>query len=221
LIILATKQIQYHWFKDLKDNERIAVTKTGYINNLLVYQWIQMFKKSTHLHTKGSWQLLIYNGFSSYLKYKFIKFCEASAIQPFFLNTHTSHLVQPLDVSIFNIYKYYHSKAIEATTATRYTKFQKVDFLTTITSIRTKTFTLRTIKLRYQLSSIWPFNPTIICNKIVNYIPKRTKLPLSPNKSESSTSSLSSNFSTPTTIQKIQKLKRSFFEVVKIYMTIQ
>jgi hypothetical protein len=33
-------------------------------------------------------------------------------------------------------------------------------------------------------------------------------LPLSPNKSESSTLLLSSNFSTPTTIQKIQKLKK-------------
>jgi hypothetical protein len=208
LIIFAAKQVQYRWFEDLKDDERIAVTETGYIDDLLAYRWIQMFEKSTRSRTKGSWRLLICDGFGPHLNYEFVKFCEASFIQPFFLNAHTSHLVQPLDVGVFNVYTHHHSEAIEAATATGCTKFQKVDFFGAIASIRAKTFTLRTIKLGYRLSGIWPFNPTIVCDKMVEYTPERTDMPLSPNKSESSTSSLSTNFGTPTTIREIQKLEK-------------
>jgi hypothetical protein len=38
LIIISAKQVQYHWFEDLQEGERITVTDTGYINNQLTFQ---------------------------------------------------------------------------------------------------------------------------------------------------------------------------------------
>ncbi|KAJ5543880.1 hypothetical protein N7494_005159 [Penicillium frequentans] len=37
LIILSAQQIQYRWFNDLNQDERIAVTDTGYTNDQLTY----------------------------------------------------------------------------------------------------------------------------------------------------------------------------------------
>jgi hypothetical protein len=53
------------------------------------------------------------------------------------------------DISVFSVYKHYHSEAIKATTTTGYTKFTKLDFLAAITSIRAKTFTPHTIRLGF------------------------------------------------------------------------
>ncbi|KAJ5085621.1 hypothetical protein N7532_010392 [Penicillium argentinense] len=152
LIIVTAAQLQFRWFDDLK-NEHIAITETGYINDQLAYQWIQHFEKATRERMKGSWRMLICDGFGSHLTYEMVKYCEDKKILLFFLPPHTSHLLQPLDLV---------SSAIESATATGCTRFSKIDFLAAISSIRTKTFTLRTIHLGFKLSGIWPINPNIV-----------------------------------------------------------
>lgn len=205
LIILNARQLQNRWFEDLID-ERIAVTDSGYINDLLAYQWIQLFEKSTRLRTKGIWRMLICDGFGSHLTYEFIKFCEDKKILLFFLPPHTSHLLQPLDVGVFNVYKHYHSEAIEAATITGCMKFSKQDFLAAISEIGTKTFKSHTIRLGFKLSGIWPINPSIVCDKLVEYRPQIPSLPSSP-------ISNSTNISTPKTISRIKKLETKLLDL--------
>ncbi|KAJ5099955.1 hypothetical protein N7532_006956, partial [Penicillium argentinense] len=76
-----------------------------------------------------------------------------------------------------------------------------IDFLAAISSIRTKTFTLRTIHLGFKLSGIWPINPNIVCDNLVDY--NHPEVPESP----STNSSNSTNISTPKTIQRFQRLE--------------
>ncbi|KAJ5102873.1 hypothetical protein N7532_003402 [Penicillium argentinense] len=76
-----------------------------------------------------------------------------------------------------------------------------IDFLAAISSIRTKTFTLRTIRLGFKLSGIWPINPNIVCDTLVDY--NHPEVPESP----STNSSNSTNISTPKTIQRFQRLE--------------
>ncbi|KAJ5543815.1 hypothetical protein N7513_003398 [Penicillium frequentans] len=205
LIILNARQLRNRWFEDLID-ERIAVTDSGYINDLLAYQWIQLFEKSTRLRTKGIWRMLICDGFGSHLTYEFIKFCEDKKILLFFLPPHTSHLLRPLDVGVFNVYKHYHSEAIEAATLTGCMKFSKQDFLAAISEIRTKTFKLHTIRLGFKSSGIWPINPSIVCDKLVEYRPQTPSLPSSP-------ISNSTNISTPKTISGIKRLETKLLDL--------
>ena len=210
LIILSAQQIQYRWFHDLNQDERIAVTDTGYTNDQLTYQWIQHFEKATRARMRGTWRMLICDGFGSHLTFEMVKFCEENDILLFFLPPHTSHLLQPLDVGVFNVYKHYHSEAIESATLTGCSKFTKQDFLAAINSIRAKTFTLSTIQLGFRLSGIWPTNPEIVCEKLVEY--DHARLPSAPS-TPSSHSTNSTSFSTPKTIEKIRIVEERFFRM--------
>jgi hypothetical protein len=87
-------------------DERIAVTETGYLNNVLALQWIQLFNKLTKDSAKGTHRMLLCDQFGSYLTYEFVKYCEDHNIILFFLLPHSSHLLQPLDVGVFSAYKH-------------------------------------------------------------------------------------------------------------------
>ena len=203
LSILSAQQIQYRWFHDLNQDERIAVTDTGYTNDQLTYQWIQHFEKATRARMRGNWRMLICDGFGSHLTFEMVKFCEENGILLFFLPPHTSHLLQPLDVGVFNVYKHHHSEAIESATLTGCSKFTKQDFLAAINSIRAKTFKSSTVQLGFRLSGIWPINPEIVCEKLVEY--DHATLPSAPS-TPSSHSTNSTSFSTPKTIEKIRNV---------------
>jgi hypothetical protein len=42
--------------------------------------------------------------YGSHLTYEFMRFCEKQKIIVFFLLPHTSHILQLLDVGVFNVY---------------------------------------------------------------------------------------------------------------------
>lgn len=104
LIILSSRQALLRWFDHLND-ERIAISDTGFINDQLVYQWIKYFRRATR-DSVGPYRLLLCDGFGSHLTYEVVKFCEKNRILLFFLPAHSSYLLEPLDVGVFHIYKH-------------------------------------------------------------------------------------------------------------------
>ena len=127
-----------------------------------------------------------------------LQFCEKHHILLFFLPLHTSHLLQPLDVGVFNIYKHHHSEAVEAATISGCQKFTKDEFLASLTSIRTKTFKPSTIHLGWRLTGLWPYDPDIVIDQLVDYEP-------SPILSEESTST---HDSTPKTASRYKQMEK-------------
>ncbi|KAJ5121184.1 uncharacterized protein N7515_009145 [Penicillium bovifimosum] len=156
LIILSAKQALLRWFDAIQEDEHITVTDTGYFNDTLAYQWIQLFHKWTIGRTLGPKRLVICDRFGSYLTRQFVHFCEEKNIILFFLLSHTSHILQPLDVGVFSVYKHWHSEAVEAATMSGCRKFSKDEFLHSIGEIRRKTFRPHTIKLGFKLTGLWP-----------------------------------------------------------------
>ena len=82
----------YRWF-DIVGDEGIAVTETGYLNNALAMQWIMEFYKATIKITRGIYRLLIYDGFSSYITWNFVNFCEKHKIIVCILPPHLSYIL--------------------------------------------------------------------------------------------------------------------------------
>ena len=63
------------------------------------------------------------------------------AVQHIFcLPPHTSHILQPLDVVLFQPFKHYHAKAVDYAYRTGCGDFNKLEFLAAIGSIRQQTF---------------------------------------------------------------------------------
>jgi DDE superfamily endonuclease len=67
---------------------------------------------------------------------EFLCYCDDYKIVLFACLPYTTHLVQPLDVVVFQPYKHYHRDAIARATRTGYGEFSKIEFLAAIESIR-------------------------------------------------------------------------------------
>lgn len=207
LIILSAKTILFRWFDHL-DDEAIAITESGYINDRLAYQWVQHFEKATRPRTLGVYRLLICDRYGSHMTYEFSKFCDDHRIIVAFLPPHTSHLLQPLDVGVFSVYKHWHSEAVEAATAIGVNKRTKDDFLAGIQDIRAKTFKISTIKLGFRLTGLWPIDSSQVVDNLVNYA---DSLPSTPSKSSDTNSSI---YKTPNTAERFQRVENRLISLL-------
>ncbi|EKV14739.1 Transposon, putative [Penicillium digitatum Pd1] len=203
LIVLSARQVLLPWFDAIDSDEHLAVTDTGYINDTLAYQWIQLFHKWTIGRTIGTKRLVLCDRFGSHLTRQFIQFCEKNNIILFFLLSHTSHILQPLDVGVLSVYKHWHSEAVEAATMTGCRTFSKDEFLYAIGEIRRKTFRPHTIKLGFKLTGLWPINSKLITDELESYDPFDDN---SPQSNTPSIASQNTEFSTPKTAERIRRI---------------
>jgi hypothetical protein len=210
VVILSAKILLQRWFEIVGD-ERIAVTETGYLNNVLALQWIQLFNKLTKDSAKGTHRLLVCDQFGSHLTYEFVKYCEDNQIILFFLPPHSSHILQPLDVGVFSAYKHWHSEWVYDATVSGYERITKDDFLSAISQIRQKTFKPSTIKLSFRLTGLWPINPNIVLEDLVDQVDEvefSYNTPSPPSSIATGGShNLSSDLSTPKTAKRVKKLE--------------
>jgi hypothetical protein len=198
-IIFAAKCVLQGWFDNTEIGKWIGVTETGYVNDLISYQWVQHFHHATKYQVKGTHRLLICDGYGSHMTYEFVRFCEDHKIIVFFLIPHTSHILQPLDVGVFQAYKHWHSEAIADATQTGGGKFTKVEFLNALDIIRQKTFKKQTIRHGFRATGIVPYNPHMIIEQLEDYM----ATPPPP-----SSSGGSSHNSTPKTADRFKKMGR-------------
>ena len=198
-IILSAKCILQGWFDNTEEGSRIDVSDTGYMNDEIAYKYIQHFHRYTKRQIKGTYRLLLCDGYGSHLTYDFMKFCENQKIIVFFLIPHTSHLVQPLDVGVFHAYKHWHSEAVANASQTGGGKFTKIEFLHALQIIREKTFKKQTIEHGFQYTGIVPYNPSIVLDKLETFRPETPNLP-------SPTSTNWSWGSTPKTVKRFERI---------------
>jgi hypothetical protein len=142
MVILPGKVHQEHWYSklDMEDDYLIGVSESGYTNDYLALEWLKHFNNLTKSRKPGAYRLLILNGHSSHTTKPFLSYCAQNKIKPFFLLPHTTHLVQPLDVVLFQPYKHYHAEAIDEATRLGCDSFNKAEFLASLASIRDQTF---------------------------------------------------------------------------------
>lgn len=108
---VAPEQVHMiRWYDSgkLSEETRIAVSKTGYSNDLFALDWLEFL----HLHTKERLpikriqpRLLIMDGHGSHLTYEFLERCDSYNVIPYCYPSHTTHLIQPLDGSLFRALK--------------------------------------------------------------------------------------------------------------------
>ena len=100
----------YHlrkFFKnDIDGNILFSRSDSGFVNDKLTLQWLQHFNKFTKNQIVGQYQILIFDNYELYITQEFIEYCWENYIQPFQLPPHSTHLTQPLDVSVFQKFKY-------------------------------------------------------------------------------------------------------------------
>jgi hypothetical protein len=85
------------------------------------------------------------NEYGSHHTVEFIEYCDQAKIIPFDLPAHTTHLLQPLDVVIFQPLKHWHGEAVKEAMTHDDETFIKVEFLNAFNDFRKKAFKKFTI----------------------------------------------------------------------------
>ena len=132
-IIFKGKLLKASWLKVLKSGH-IAVSNNGWTDIELGMAWLrECFHPNTLRFDEQGRQhprILIYDGHSSHISSEAIQFCLANQIRPLCLPRHSTHILQPLDVGVFNALAHYYKQ--ELASRCRYSAhyyIDKVDFL--------------------------------------------------------------------------------------------
>ena len=144
----------------------LATSKTGYSNDLLSYEWIQHFHRFSVCQQVGVWNHSLLDGYISHCTFEFLDFCDKEKIVVFCLPAHTTHVLQPLDVVLFQPYKHWHAQAVDAAIWTGCNNFNNVEFLHFLSSIQQKIFTLSSIQSAFCKTGLILFNPSVVLSQL-------------------------------------------------------
>ncbi|OWT42482.1 DDE superfamily endonuclease domain-containing protein [Pochonia chlamydosporia 170] len=164
-LILTGSKHMARWYAEsvgLDEDTALGLSETGYSNDELSLEWIRHFDKHTASTAKGVKRLLILDGHGSHHTKEFIEYCDSHNIIPFGLPSHLTHILQPLDVCVFQPLKHYHAKALDLAVRDGCTNVTKLEFLATINDVRKRAFRRSTIFSAFQKTGIYPFNPHVV-----------------------------------------------------------
>ncbi|RPB16234.1 CENP-B protein, partial [Morchella conica CCBAS932] len=152
------------WFKDAKlESYWYGHSPKGYNNSVLCLEYLQnIFEPETSNRSNGEWRLLIFDGFESHLQLEIIEFCLDNKIIPLCLPSHTSHVLQPLDVGVFSPLKKYYRQEISKLRS----PITKNNFPNLLALARQKAFSVSNIQSGFRASGIYPYNPTVVLNTL-------------------------------------------------------
>ena len=166
LILAGSVMLEKHFDNDLDDDTLIAMTATGYSNDIMGLEYLKHFNKMTEKHTVGTYRMLVFDGHGSHLSDEFTWYCWQHDIIPYRLPAHTTHLLQPLDVGVFQPLKHWHQIAITDSIQYGDLDFTKMEFLSAYQTMRDRTFKSKTILSAWQKTGLFPFQPSVILDKM-------------------------------------------------------
>ena len=160
------------------------MSDNGWTNDDLGFEWLQgMFEKHTS-ETAGRYCLLILDGHSSHATANFDHFCMERRIIPLYMPPHSSHLLQPLDISCFAPLKHYYGQKIRERAQNGIHTIDKVDFLSIYTKVHTHAFSKANILSGFAAAGLIPLKPERVLAKL--HIKMKTPTPPSSSSSNQS-----------------------------------
>ncbi|CEO59608.1 hypothetical protein PMG11_04280 [Penicillium brasilianum] len=201
------------WFESLNfpPNSRIEVSNNGWTTDEIGLRWLQkLFIPLTNSRVRGRFRLLILDGNGSHLTPQFDRICAENDIIPLCMPSHSSHLLQPLDVRCFAVLKRAYGRFVSDLARTGYNHIDKLDFLADYPRARLEAFQPNIIQSSFAATGIVPVNADRVLSKL--NISIRTPSPLS-----SRPSSRSSQFTpkTPKTAIQLEKQASMLKELLK------
>ncbi|KJZ70720.1 hypothetical protein HIM_09904 [Hirsutella minnesotensis 3608] len=201
-LILSGQMHMSSWYHvaGLDPDTAIRPTPNGYSNDEISLEWLQYFEKHSAKTSKSSKRLLILDCHGSHHTRQFIQYCDEHGIIPFGMSPNLTHVLQPLDVVVFQPLKHYHAKALDVMIRGGLVSITKTEFLSCIQQVRLQAFRPTTIQSAFRKTGIWPINSQIVLEVLQSRQMHRTPSP--PLRSGPS----SSPFETPLTLRQMNKV---------------
>ena len=151
------------------------MSESDFSNDQLSYEWIKHFEEHSAKSQTGAHQLLLLDSYRSHCMYKFLDHCEKTKIVLFCLLPHATHSLQPLDVVVFQPYKYWHAEAVNTAACTGCVDFNKLEFLEALGSIHQKVLKPSTILSVFRETGLIPYRPKKVVDRLQEKEKERQK----------------------------------------------
>jgi hypothetical protein len=175
-IIFAGKTgyLQSTWVEEVvieRHQAAFASSPNGWTNDKLGLAWLrQVFDRYTKKKASNGrqWRLLIIDGHGSHVNMNFLDWCDKHRILVAVYPPHTTHRLQPLDVSLFAPLATYYSDSLEqfVHTTAGISSLGKRDFFTLFWPAYIKAFTASNIESGWRKTGLFPWDPNIVLSKL-------------------------------------------------------
>ncbi|KFY29345.1 hypothetical protein V491_00092, partial [Pseudogymnoascus sp. VKM F-3775] len=158
------------WYpQNLDGNELILLSETGYSNSQLAIRWLQHFIELTAPHDPGNPKLLLLDSHVSHTSPEFVILAAESHIIIYTFPSHLTHVLQPLDVGIFQPYKHWHRQAVLRAIRAVDISYNLPLFMRDLPQMRELTFKESTIQSAFQKAGMWPISCNTALEKLRTY----------------------------------------------------
>ncbi|KJK85877.1 hypothetical protein H633G_10271 [Metarhizium anisopliae BRIP 53284] len=113
------------------------------------------------------YRLLVVDGFTGHTTLAFAEYCIKFDIIIAILPPHSTHLMQPLDVGVFQPLKAAHQKALRRSLAEGNLTFSRIDFLAAFQQVYEAGFTRHNIMSGFEETGLWPASPQPVLAKLL------------------------------------------------------
>lgn len=161
----------------------------GYPDDISMIKWERGEEKPLFVvrTTPTISRLLLMDGFSAHEDPEFIWYCNMFDIIPFRLPAHTSHILQPLDVAVFEQVKKAQQNHLSDWTKGGGMQFTRFDFLSAWNKIYKSAFRVGYIISGFENAGLWPYDPDKVLLSLESAIREREK-PLWPKRMQEAVS---------------------------------
>jgi hypothetical protein len=163
--------LQDSWVQDFNEGDQayFAATANRWSCDQLGLEWLQkVFHPQTKDKAGNRRQLLIVDGHSSHVNLKFIEWADQHRIILLILPPHSTHRLQPLDVSLFSPLATAYSNQITKlmSNSLGLVSMSKREFWPLFKVAWDISFTVQNINSGFSKTGIWPFNPDMVLSRI-------------------------------------------------------
>ncbi|OAQ63892.1 transposase [Purpureocillium lilacinum] len=160
LVIFKGKSVQQQCFPQnlsLFSDWQITATKNGWTSDQTAVEWLEkVFIPKTQPSDPSEGRLLVLDGYGSHETVEFMYLCYQHKINLPFLPPHTSHVLQPLDLSVFSPLKHYYRKQVGFLSLLTDSSPVGKQNLSCYQSAREQALTTSNIKGGWKATGLWP-----------------------------------------------------------------
>ncbi|KAM0714640.1 hypothetical protein Q7P37_009938 [Cladosporium fusiforme] len=181
LIIFPGSTLRSNWLGRDGRDWHFACSKKGYMNSSINLEWMRkVFDPQTRARANGQPRVLISDGFSPHESADVLTFCFENNISLCRLPSHTSHKLQPCDVSVFGPLKTAYREQVEHLQRRGANTVNKEHFVQLYDNARKAALTDRNIRSGWLKAGLFPLNPSRVLADMPAPIEEPLALPPNP-----------------------------------------
>lgn len=173
LIIWPASTHRSNWTTYPTPGWHYGVSENGYNDSKISLEWItRVFDVQIKERANGNPRVLICDGFGTHETLEILEFCFENNIILCRLPYHTSHKLQPCDVSVFGPLKSAYRDQVERLNRGGIDTIGKEHFTYLYDPARTKAITTQNIAAGWEATGLYPFNPERVLQGIAKPPPE-------------------------------------------------